>query len=289
MKKNFFISMLLVILLSMAVLPVNAAEDSLWIPMRSSKVAAETQYPLLPTYQTTADGWQCLFPVYPSDVAATTAYGSGVVYNKKLTADGFTLKLRFDDITDPSTSNYVSFALCDSANFPFWGSNGNAVHVMFQPLADGSFWFRAYVNKDGAQTKVAETKYSDAKIWDNGGNFTLSVNKTDNGYKMTVNNNVFDYAFTELPGIIPDGKFYPVFCMYSNNLPAQKMKFTVLQLGSEKLTNSTTTSSTSNSTTTNSSTTAPKTADGMQIAMVIMLSVIAATAAFKKIGHAKQR
>lgn len=233
-KKLVLFSLLLSVLLSALIMPANATGDDLWIPMRSSKVAAETQYPLLPTYKYTDDGWQCSFPDYPSGISSTTAYGSGFLYNKKHVVDGFTIKLRIDEMTSPSTSNYVAFAFSDSVNFPFWGSNGNAAHVMFQPLADGSYWFRAYINKNGVQTKVAETRFTGVNIWDEGGIFTLSVAAEGSGYAMTVNGNKFTYPFNELPGILTDGQFYPVFCMYSNNVSAQEMQFTVLEINGVK-------------------------------------------------------
>ena len=233
-------SSLLLFALPLLALPVpssGATPDDLWIPVRSSKVASRAKYPLPPSYKYTDSGWQYIYPDYPPDKATTdakTGFGSGIAHNKKLKLDGFAIDIKVDKLSNPGSEQWISLAFSDSINFPYWGADGNAVHLMLQPLGNGNLWLRVYTNYDNVQEKVFEHRFVDFKFWDVDATIRLVVAKKGKSHRVTINEMPVDYDFNEFWKILPGGRFYPIFAAYSMTPAHAEIKYTVLKINGVK-------------------------------------------------------
>jgi hypothetical protein len=237
MHKPNPLALALVLFSSVGIATHGAADNDLWIPIRSSKVRPDSPYPKLPAYKYTNDGWQFIFPDYPVDknlISPKTGHGSGIVYNKKQNFNGFSLDIKIDELSNPGPNQWLGLAFSDSISFPYWGGRGNAVHLMFQPLANGDLWIRAYTNIDGVQARVFEHRYFGFRLWDADSTIKLVVAKKGKDHVMTVNGEAVDYNFRELGKILPDGGFYPVFSAYSMAPADAHIRYTILRMNGIK-------------------------------------------------------
>jgi hypothetical protein len=237
MRKINSLALALVLFSPVGIASLGAADNDLWIPVRSSKVRPDSPYPKLPAYKYTNDGWQFIFPDYPVDknlISPKVGHGSGIVYNKKQNLDGFSLDVKIDELSNPGPGQWLGLAFSDSVSFPYWGGRGNAVQLMLQPASNGDLSFRVYTNVNGRQDRVHEQRCAGFRLWDSDSTIKLIVAQKGKDYVMTVNGEAVDYNFNELGKLFPDGKFYPVFSACSTAPADTRIKYTVLRMNGIK-------------------------------------------------------